>query len=452
MGGAAVTSGDGVGALGVPGTADRAGTGEGASLVTPASPRVPAFEGSDAPVPSAVIDDPMAGPPGIPGISPAPGAPGLTGSVLRALRALVEVLPQWAVARAAVLGALALGHLVVDRTHPSTGTAAARVHQGLLAWDAGWYKAIATFGYVPLGHQAVRFFPLFPLFGRALAVLPGVSEGTALLVIANGSALVATAMLVALVRRETGDRALAVRAAWLFSLAPPAFTLVMGYAEALLAVGTIGCFLALRSPDRQPRWLWAALAAFGAALTRPLGAVLVLPIAVTLLRRWSVAGPGERGRAAVALMAPVAGVGAFLCWSWATFGDAWLPVRVQTQAGHHGGLSDPIATLIHDAAGARHHLGTALHVPWVALVVALLVVCWLRWPSEYGLFATGVVLVALTGTNLDSFERYALSAFPVVLAGAGLLVRPQVERVVLTLATAGLVGYALLAFLGLSVP
>lgn len=370
----------------------------------------------------------------------------------QAMRALVAVLPQWVVARVVVLGALALGRLVVDRTHPTVGTAASHVHQGLLGWDAGWYKAIATVGYVALGHQAVRFFPLFPLLGRALSALPGVSEGTALLVIANVSALVATAMLVTLVRLETGDQRLAVRAAWLFSLAPPAFTLVMGYAEPLLAIGTVGCFLALRRPSGQPAWWWVALAAFGAALTRPLGALLVLPIAIGVLRRWPVAGPGERARAGVALVAPAAGVGSFLCWSWATFGDALLPVQVQTQAGHHGGLADPIATLVHDAAGARHHLGTALHVPWAILVVVLLVVCWARWPAEYGLFATGVVVVALTGTNLDSFERYALSAFPVVLAAAGLLTRPQVERAVLTLLTAGLVGYALLSFLGLSVP
>jgi hypothetical protein len=374
------------------------------------------------------------------------------GRIARALRALVAVLPQWATARAVVIGALALAHLVVDRVHPASGTAAARVHQGLLGWDAGWYKAIATVGYLPLGHQSVRFFPLFPLLGHAVALLPGVGDGAAVVAIANGSALVATAMLVALVRRETGDEALAVRAAWLFSLAPPAFTLVMGYAEGLLAVGTVGCFLALRRAGRPPSWWWAAVAAFGAALTRPLGALLVLPIAVAALRRWPVAGSAERLRAAVAVAAPVAAVGAFLCWSWATFGDAWLPVRVQTESGHHGGLADPFTTLVHDAAGVRHHVGTALHAPWAVLVVLLLVVCWLRWPSEYGAFATGVVVVALTGTNLDSFERYALSAFPVVLAAAGLLSRPQVERVVLTLAAAGLAGYALLAFLGLSVP
>ena len=100
----------------------------------------------------------------------------------------------------------------------------------------------------------------------------------------------------------------------------------------------------------------------------------------------------------------------------------------------------------------NHHFGTALHVPWVVVVVVLLVVCWRRWPASYGAFATAVVAVALSGTNLDSFERYALSAFPLVLAAAGLIGRPWVERGVLTLIAAGLAGYAVLAFMNVSVP
>ncbi|HXW33752.1 MAG TPA: hypothetical protein VEJ87_04175, partial [Acidimicrobiales bacterium] len=59
---------------------------------------------------------------------------------------------------------------------------------------------------------------------------------------------------------------------------------------------------------------------------------------------------------------------------------------------------------------------------------------------------------SLTASNLDSFERYALTAFPLVLAAASITARPVVERTVLVVASAGLVGYALLAFLNLYVP
>ena len=55
-------------------------------------------------------------------------------------------------------------------------------------------------------------------------------------------------------------------------------------------------------------------------------------------------------------------------------------------------------------------------------------------------------------SNLDGFERYALSAFPLVLAGAGLTSGAASERVVLALAAAGLAIYAVLAFTNLYVP
>ena len=130
-----------------------------------------------------------------------------------------------------------------------------------------------------------------------------------------------------------------------------------------------------------------------------------------------------------------------------------LPLRVQTSAGLHGGLSDPATTLVHDAKGVlHHHFGTALHVPWILLVLVLVVLALRRFPASYGVFAAGVVLAALSGTNLDSFERYALSAFPLVMAASTLTGRREVERAVLALSAAGMVVYALLAFLNISVP
>ncbi len=424
---------------------------------------------------------------------------GPPGWATRAGRAVLAVLPQWVVARLIVVGALALAHLVVDRDHPGAA-AVHRVHQGLLGWDAGWYEAIARVGYGPLGHQSLRFFPLFPLVGRALAYVPGLSAGAALVVVANLSALGATALLRILVVEESGDERWADRSVWLFSLAPPAFVLVMGYAEGLLLVLSVGCFLAIRRgsgrrgkgrpensrpensrPENSrpenggsdsgggetgrpetdpatlgttgPAWLWAAALGAAAGLTRPVGVLLAVPVAIEAARRWRVAGGGERALAVLATLAPVVGAGAFLAWSAGVYGDGLLPLSVQTQAGHHGGLSDPFRTIAHDVTGvAHHHFGTALHVPWVVLVVALVVVCWWRLPASYGALATVVAVVALTGTNLDSFERYALGAFPLVVAAASLTAGRRVERSVLVLAAAGLAGYALLAFLNLSVP
>ena len=91
-------------------------------------------------------------------------------------------------------------------------------------------------------------------------------------------------------------------------------------------------------------------------------------------------------------------------------------------------------------------------MPWVVVALILLVVCWRRLPASYTVFAAAIVVVALAGKNLDSFERYALSAFPLTVAAAVLCRGPRIERVVLVLLPAVLAGYALLAFLNISVP
>ena len=56
----------------------------------------------------------------------------------------------------------------------------------------------------PLGHHSLRFFPAVPLLTHALAWVPGLGDGPALVLVANAAALAATAMLYVVVRREAG--------------------------------------------------------------------------------------------------------------------------------------------------------------------------------------------------------------------------------------------------------
>jgi hypothetical protein len=262
--------------------------------------------------------------------------------------------------------------------------------------------------------------------------LPGVDDGAALLVVSNVAAFVATVLLFVLVRRELDDVLTARRAIWFLSLGPAAFVLVMGYAESTLLCLSIGCFLALRpGPDRRPNFALAGVLGFAAALTRPIGVLVGLG----------------------ATVAPLLGLFAFGVWAHHEEGDLWAPLRVQFESTHHGSLSDPFVTILHDVRGLlHHHVGTALHVPWVIVAVVLLVVCWRRLPASYTIYGAAIVAVAVAGTNLDSFERYALSAFPLTITAALLCRGPRIERAVLVLLPAVLAGYTLLAFLNISVP
>jgi len=395
--------------------------------------------------------------PSPPPATPAPAGPGTAAarSWERLPASLRAALLPFAVARVVVLGALGLAHFIVDRTHPAAPEVAARVHAGLLGWDAGWYETIARDGYGPLGRESLRFFPAVPLLTHALAWVPGLGDGPALVLLANAAALAATALLFTLVRREAGST-VARRTVWIFSLLPAAFVLVMGYAEPVLLVFAVGCFLALRPPPdagARPHFVLAGALAFAGALTRPIGVLLALAVVAELVRWWPRLGRADRVAGIGATAAPFVAVVAFLAWSKHVVGDWWAPLRVQLQGSHHGGLSDPFTTMYHDARGVlHHHVGTALHLPWVLMALALLIVCWRRLPAPYTLFAAAVLATAVAGSNLDSFERYALSAFPLSIAAALVLRQSQLERAVLSLLAAGLAGYALLAFLNISVP
>jgi Glycosyltransferase family 87 len=366
-------------------------------------------------------------------------------------RALIRVLPAWLAARVLVALSLILAHLLVNVVRPDNPAARLRVHQGLLAWDGGWYEEIAGHGYATAGTQSVRFFPGFPMVARALAWIPGVGVGTALILLANLLALAAMAALLVLVRHDFGDPGLARRTVWLLALAPSAYALVLGYADAALLLCAVVTVLAARTG----RWWWAAMAGLAAGLVRPVGLLLVVPLVIEVwqARRARATALGWTARLA-AVVAPLAGTAIYLAWVGHQFGDAWLPFRVQQQNGHRGTFTVPLRAMGHDVESLfhGHHVGSALHVPWVVLSLVLLVVAFRRLPLSYAAFAAVVLAVSVTSSNLDSFERYALGAFPLVIAASTLTSRWSVEVVVLVVAGVGMVGYALLAFLGVVVP
>jgi hypothetical protein len=400
---------------------------------------------------------------------------------------VAAALPPWAVSRVLVLGAWGVAHFLVRNLHVQDAAVRQQAHEGLFAWDAGWYRGIAQHGYGFGGaaagpHEALRFFPLLPAVARALG-----SSSVAMVVVVWASALVLGALVHRLVLTEGKGEHLARLACWCVAVFPSAFVLVMGYAEALAMALAVGVFIALRAR----RWWWAAGLGVLAGLSRPLGVLLVVPAAVEVGRAvgrsvavgrsgavgrsvavgrsgavgWSVAVGRVWGRGrgsvtgrvwaawAAAVVGPAIGLLAFLAWSWRRYGDFLLPLRVQTHATHRGQVVDPVTALWHGARGVFHgHVGSALHVPWAILFVALAVVAFRRWPASYGAFATAVLVVALTSKNLDSLERYGLGAFPLILALATLLTRPWLERAWLTLSAGALGGYALLALLNAYVP
>lgn len=368
----------------------------------------------------------------------------------RDLRA--AVLP-WLVARALVLGSLGLARYVFDEI--GTGRRPAQLAQGLFAWDAAWYRAIAEHGYGALAHEALRFFPLYPLTGRGLGFLLLDHTAVGLLVVANAGALVFAALLHRLTLRETGDPDAARRAAWYAAVLPPAMVLVLGYAESLALCFAAGMFLFMRSPrPGHQRWLAVVPLGIAAGLCRPVGVLLVVPAAIEAARGWHDAPANERVARIGAVVSPGVGMAIYLAWVGARFGDPLDPLTIQNRSSLRGGFVDPFTRII-DAVGdltGGDRFGSGLHILTIAACVVLVVVLAKRLPASYAAYAATAVVLALTARNLDSFERYAMSTFPLIIAIALLTSRRDVDRTVNAAMAGGMVAYSMLAFFGTYVP
>jgi len=356
------------------------------------------------------------------------------------------VLPPWLAARVLVgvgyVAAVAVSNRLLHHHTEQLGN-------GLVAWDGTWYRDLALHGYRDVPAAGIRFFPLFPLIGRVLAApFGGHGVSLALVVVANAASLAAAVLVRRLVLLERHDRALAERAVWCTLLFPAAFVLVLAYAEAVMLVATVGAFLCLRTR----RWWLAALLGLVAALVRPIGVALVVPAVVEGISGWTAAGGRERLGRLGAVAAPAVGLVAYLAWVGHVFGNWRLPFTVQDSL--RGKLVLPPSRIVE---GIGQMLGSqrfshGLHIPFLLLFLVLAVLTFRWWPLSYGLYATAILVVAMSAQNLNSLERYGMSAFPLLLSLAVLIKPPQVERVAYALMGGGLVALSSLAWLGAYVP
>jgi hypothetical protein len=350
-------------------------------------------------------------------------------------------LAAWAEARVYVAAAYIVTSAVVNRLEPPPDFAP--VSDGLLAWDGRWYEAIATGGYADAADPALRFFPLWPLLGRAASWLPGLGAGAALVILANVAAVAAGVLLHRLVVEETGDQRLARRAVRLLALAPPSFVLVLAYSEALYVTLALSMFLLAR----RQRWWGAAVVGYLAGLTRPVGVLLAVPAAAMAWHQRSRRSPG----ALAAVVAPLAGAATFGVWAQGALGDASAPLDQQREL--RGDLVEPISRLVRGAwRGTHGDTGELLHFLAAVALIALAVVAARRLSRPMALYAIVSLALLLAAENLNSLERYALSAFPLVIAAAMVSRHRWLDRWIVGAAGAGMVCLTTLAFHGVYVP
>ena len=271
-------------------------------------------------------------------------------------------------------------------------------------WDGDPYLTIAREGYSADNVSLVAYFPLYPFLMRLGGALFGSDDALlAAGVVISNLALFAALVYLARSVMLDHDAKTATRAAVYLLVFPTTVFLSAVYAESLFLVLAIAAMYHARRRD----WLLAGALAALAALTRPFGAVVALPIAIEALRR----PIAFRGLAAT-LLAP-ATFFAWLAVLWLITGDARALLTAQAQWGGRPGLSlQAFADLFDPAVYSFPYFVIAFTV----LIGALAVVSWRVLRPSLAAYATAVFLVAISTGSLTSAPRYYLAVFPAFIA------------------------------------
>ena len=289
----------------------------------------------------------------------------------------------------------------------------------LAHWDAEAYVDVATVGYEGAAHATnAAYSPLFPLLMRALGTLFGGSTDALIVggvLVANAALVVGLVALTRLAATRV-DGPSAMRAATYVLVFPTTIFLSAPYAESLFIAFAI---LSALEAQRARWWRSGAYAAL-AALTRPFGALALLPLAFAA---WRARRTGGAAALAPVALAPLA----FLGWSaylWAISGDPLQVVHVYAAWG-----SAPRSPL---GAIADLFDPAVYGFPWVvlglfALFIGLAAASWRVAGPEFGAYSIAMLLVVASSGSLTSSMRYELAIFPAFIVLGVVTRRPALR-------------------------
>jgi hypothetical protein len=324
-------------------------------------------------------------------------------------------------------------------------------------WDGAWYSEIATRGYGARAPESTAFFPLYPMLVRLGSALPGGPAVWGVLI-----SLLCTALALFFVYR-IAENLYGVRAARASTLAlaffPTAFFLNAVYTEALFLALSAGSVWAARV---RGNLALAGLFGAGAAATRNLGVLLLVPLLFEWLRRRQTLG--SRRLAGLALVP--AGLVAYAVFLRQRFGDPLVfagqqsaywereltgPLTTLGRAWHDAGegmryFLDPSTLFLGAPAGPSLEASNTLNLVFLAFFLLLMLAGLAVLPPDLSVYASLIVLLPVMAPApefpLMSLPRFVLGAFPVFLVLGYLLSRNR-PALILYLALGSGLGVAL---------
>ena len=285
------------------------------------------------------------------------------------------------------------------------------------AWerfDALWFLRIASSGYVN-GDGSAAFFPLYPLLTRWLAVVLGGHPFAAALVVSNASFFGALLVLYFLTRTELSEQA-ARRAVVYAAVFPTAFFFLAPYSESLFFLLAVTSIWAAR----RGRWTIAAVAGALAALTRNVGLLLAIPLAVEGYHQWrerrtSLLAPAFASATTAAGILPYLGF-------WRHVSGDWLAPLHQQVQWQRTGTFPTTSILKGTKEGVRWigiYPGGYHQLDWLIVAPVLLIAVYaaIRFRPVYGAYVWSALLAPLSYIFVPrpfmSLPRFVLPLFPV---------------------------------------
>lgn len=333
-------------------------------------------------------------------------------------------------------------------------------HNAVTDWnklDANWFLYIAQHGY---GSQdgTAAFFPGYPMLVRVVGYLCLGHLLLAAYLVSNLALLAALVILYRLTEREY-DQATARRAVLYLALFPTAVFLFGLYSESLFLLAAVAAFYLAR----RGRWWWAGLAGIGATLTRSMGVIVALALAVEAIHqtvehrrggadgadgasRWRGLAASAAPRLAASLL-PVVGTAGYLLFWQVRYHDWYRPISLQ-RTWWQRQFTLPWVTIWHGLrmaarTGAIGGQGWAAF-DFVLVAVGLALAIWVavRARPSYAVYTWGCLIFFLSDSwparPLSSDPRFLVVLFPLAWALARLGRRPGWHEGVVAVSAASL--------------
>jgi Gpi18-like mannosyltransferase len=296
-------------------------------------------------------------------------------------------------------------------------------------WDTEHYVFVAAHGYDSPWRTA--FFPLFSLLTHVGMIVVR-NAFLAGIIVSNIANLLMLMVLYQLVKEDFGEEQ-ATRAGLYLSIFPSAFFLVAAYTESLFLCLVLLSFYQMR----HSRWLWAAIFAFFACLTRSSGIFLLLPWAYEYLRTHEFSWRKIRFGVLSILLIPSSLV-LYSGYCYLRFGDALSWYHAQSIWNRQFHI--PMATLLLGFKEIKYAPGLLsffslrnildlISILFILVMITLMLVGpWRlrRGQISYVIYAVSLYLfllsypVAYNPVPLQSIPRYMLAIFPIFIIASNL--------------------------------